>query len=190
MLMRLGLETRAHHAVADADRLAILDDPQPERYRAFLETIYAFESAYEQSLIQTPGLPPRAIRRRARTKFLRNDLLVLGVTDLEDLVRPGIPAFRSEPEALGWVYVVERNTLLHNLIRRHLWRTLPGILAHAGSYLGAYGNTPGAHYRDLGIELDDAAHRAIPSQIVAAANTAFVAQHTWFAQAQPQRLAS
>ena len=187
--MRLGLETRAYHAAADADRLAILDDPRPERYRAFLEEIYAFEARYEAALIQTPDLEPRVIRQRTKAHLLRADLAALGVTDLA-FPQPDIAPFRHEAEALGWIYVVERNTLVHNLIRRHLWRTMPSTLVVAGSYLGAYGNTPGAQYRDLGFDLDRCARVAIPSQLVLAAIEAFQCQHAWFAQVHVDRLAS
>lgn len=193
MLIRLALETRAHHASADADRLALLDEaPTPERYRTFLRRIYGFEARYEQALIQTPALAPRIVREHMRVSHLRDDLLALGETaeSLAALPRPPIPQFRHEAQALGWVYVVERNTLLHGLVRRHLWRVMPSTIAQAGSYLSAY-VSPGAHYRLLGVELDTAARRAIPSQIVEAAHEAFACQRLWFAaMARPIKLAS
>ena len=194
MLIRLALETKSHHAGADADRLALLDDPSFDRYRAFLETVYAFEARYEQALVQTPGLDPRIVRARTKVTKLHADLLALGIAPAEMLAwtRPAIPVFRSEAEALGWMYVVERNTLMHGLVRRHLTRTMPDVMERASSYLAAYGDVPGALYRELGTELDGAARRAIPSQIVEAAHVAFACQRLWFAQANgaAKRLAS
>jgi heme oxygenase len=185
MLVRLALETRAHHGAADADRLALLDAPTPAGYRSFLESVYAFETRYERALIQTPHLEPRIIRSCTRTHLLRNDLRALGATEetLAALPIPVIPPFRSEAQALGWAYVVERNTLLHGLLRRHLWRVLPRDISRGGSYLAAL-SSPGTHYRELGLEIDDAAKRTNPSVIVDAATEAFAGQRLWFAQSR------
>jgi heme oxygenase len=185
MMIRLALETKSHHAAADADRLALLEDATPERYRTFLKSVYCFETRYESALVRAPDVDPRLIRARSKAHHLRDDLYALGVHE-DDLaaMQPVIPPFRSEAEALGWVYVVERNTLLHGLLRRALWRAMPTTIDRAGSYLGAYGNAPGSHYRDLGADLDGAARRAIPSQMIEAANAAFACQRLWFARAQ------
>jgi heme oxygenase len=187
MLARLALETRAHHAAADADRLALLEAPTGARYRAFLESVYAFETRYERALIQTPHLEPRIIRACTRTHLLRNDLVALGATEetLAAISIPVIPPFRSEAQALGWVYVVERNTLLHGLVRRHLWRILPRDISRGGSYLAAY-SSPGTHYRELGLEIDAAAARTPPSTFIEAATEAFAGQRLWFAQSRAE----
>ena len=194
MLIRLALETKSHHASADADRLTLLEDdvPTPERYRTFLEAVYGFEVQYERALTQTPGLEPRLVRACSRLALLERDLHELGVTNLGALPRPVIQPFPTEANALGWIYTVERNTLLHGLVRRHLWRALPRTLDRAGSYLGAY-TSPGARYRALGEDLEAGARRAIPSQIVEGANQAFACQRLWFARttiAVARRLAS
>ncbi|MBA3500680.1 MAG: hypothetical protein H0T65_09920 [Deltaproteobacteria bacterium] len=196
MLLRLALETKPHHATADADRLTLLEDDVPtvERYRTFLEAVYGFESRYEQALIQTPDLAPRVVRECTRVALLRNDLRSLGATtrDLQSLAGPLVPRFPHEAHALGWVYAVERNTLLHGLLRRHLCRALPRTLEHAGTYLGAY-TSPGARYRELGVDLEAGARRANPSLIIAGANEAFGCQRLWFARIRhtvARRLAS
>lgn len=200
MLIRLALETKAHHAPADADRLSLLDDSVvtseslAARYRTFLETVYTFESRYEQALIQTPDLEPRIVRDCTRLPQLRNDLRGLGASlaDLDALPAPLVPAFRSPAHAMGWIYVVERNTLLHGLLRRHLWRMIPSAIAAGGSYLAHYAS-PGSHYREIGAELDDAARRTIPCVIVEAAHEAFACQRLWFARSRAvtaRRLAS
>ena len=194
MLSRLALETKSHHASADSDRLTLLEEdvPTAERYRTFLEAVYGFESRYEQALIQTPGLETRIIRERTRVALLRDDLRALGATDLDRIDAPSIPKFPHEAHALGWVYAVERNTLLHGLVRRHLWRALPRTIERAGTYLAAYAS-PGARYRELGVDLEAVARRAIPSQIVAGANEAFACQRLWFARIRntlARRLAS
>ena len=40
--------------------------------------------------------------------------------------------FRTPAEALGWIYVVERNTLLHAVVERHLRSRMPDVLKTAG----------------------------------------------------------
>jgi hypothetical protein len=40
------------------------------------------------------------------------------------------------------------------------------------------------HYRELGLEIDEAAKRTNPSVIVAAATEAFAGQRLWFAQSR------
>lgn len=186
MLVRIARETKPHHASADADRLALLDEPAPtrEQYLAFLESVYAFEVPYELALVQTPGLDPRILRHRSKSARLHNDLLALGASDadLGELPRPAIPMFRSEAQALGWLYVVERNTLLHGLMRRHLGRAIPTVIERAGAYLAAY-ESPGTRYRELGVDLDAAARRAMPGEIIGAAHAAFACQRFWFAHA-------
>jgi heme oxygenase len=192
MLIRLALETKPHHASADADRLTLLEDDVPTagRYRTFLEAVYGFEASYERALIQTPALEPRLVRACSRLVLLERDLRALGATNLDAMPQPLIPAFPHEAHALGWIYAVERNTLLHGLVRRHLWRALPRVMDRAGSYLAAY-TTPGARYRDLGIDLEAGALRSIPSQIVAGANEAFACQRLWFTRVvAARRLAS
>jgi heme oxygenase len=194
MLIRLALETKSHHASADADRLTLLEDDvaSAERYRTFLEAVYGFEASYEHALIQTPQLEPRLVRECSRLVLLERDLRAIGATNLDALPRPVIPTFPHEAHALGWIYAVERNTLLHGLVRRHLWRALPRTIDRAGSYLAAYA-TPGARYRHLADDLEAGARRAIPSQIVGGAIDAFACQRLWFTRtraAVARRLAS
>jgi len=58
---------------------------------------------------------------------------------------------------------------------------LPAEMAQAGSYLAAYGDTPGARYRELGDLLADVARGSVmPSHIVAGATEAFRHQRAWF----------
>lgn len=194
IMIRLALETRAHHGIADAQRLALIDDATPATYRAFLAMVFGFESAYEQALVLAPELDPRIMRDRAKTERLRRDLRALGLddSDLAALPRcPSIPRFRSAAHALGWIYVIERNTLLHNLLRRHLAVVLPSVVDRASAYLGAYAATPGERYRELAPDLEAVARQALtPGQLVEAAHEAFVAQRTWFAAARYAALAS
>jgi heme oxygenase len=185
MLVRLALETRSYHARADADRLALLEDATPGKYRAFLGRVLGFEGRYEEALRRTPGLDPQVVRTRAKADRIAVDLAALGMTEREIAALPrcnSIPSvFRTIAQALGWMYVVERNTLLHGLLRRHLEMHLPPELERAGSYLGAYGDTPGARYRELGELLGTAARGSVmPNHVVSAANDAFRHQRSWF----------
>ncbi|MBA3394341.1 MAG: biliverdin-producing heme oxygenase [Deltaproteobacteria bacterium] len=190
ILIRLALETRRHHGVADAQRLVLLEGATPTSYQDFLGLVLGFESAYERALVAA-DVDPKLVRQRVKSSRIRHDLIALGASeaDLAELPTCVIPVFRTAAEALGWVYVIERNTLLHGLLRRHLATVLPEEMERASSYLAAYGDTPGEHYRELSTALEDAAREAItPGEIVIAAHAAFEAQRLWFEQVSPRRL--
>jgi heme oxygenase len=178
MLVRVMLETRSHHARADEDRLALVDRRTTAAYRAFLARIYGFEAPYEVALAST-RLSPDLLGPRLKAERLLADLVRLGATPeyLARLPRCPIRPFVTEPEAFGWLFAVERNTLLHGQLYRHVATWLPE-LDHL--YLGAY-PSPGARMRELGEALDRACITPlVPDRICAAAREAFRWQHQWF----------
>ncbi len=183
-LLRLNLETRGFHALADEGWLALLrEDVTRLHYTRWLATVYGFEAPLEAALAYTPNLRLVIdLRRRSRTGMVVQDLLSLGlrageITELPQCM-PMAP-FRSPIEALGWFYVVERSTLLHDAVRRHITSRLPEI-GIATAYLTAYAGTAGARWTDLGHVLD----RAAPTDdmihdLVAAAHAGFRAFIAW-----------
>ena len=178
MLVRVMLETRTHHARADEDRLGLLDRRTIAGYRAFLARIYGFEAPFEAAL-SASHLPAALVEPRLKAERLRADLRELGgaAAYIDGLPRCPIRTFRSDAEALGWLFAVERNTLLHGQLYRHVAAWLPG-LSHA--YLGAY-DSPGARMRELGELLDSACiTTTAPDRICASAREAFRSQHQWF----------
>lgn len=182
MLLRLAVETRRHHAAADADRLAPMNEPSLAGYRDYLTGVYGFEAAVEGALVQTPELDLQLIRTRTKMGRLQQDLLTLGLERdaIARLPRCALRPFRSAAEAFGWLYVVERNTLLFGLIRRHLAQHLP--LTRASAYLSVYGASPGARFRELGglLNLEAARGPTKLAAIIAGANLAFLCQRVWF----------
>jgi heme oxygenase len=186
MLARLNRETVVHHAAADADRSSPLTAIASDRgYRDFLGRIYGFEAPLEAAFAAVPALADLVdLRARSAVRLLRCDLAALGVDDPTTLPRcRAIPPFRIAAEALGWMYVVERNALLHGTVRRHLEKRLPAPLAAAGHYLANSERTVGSRMTELGIALDHSAHcLRVAAQIVDAAKTAFRRQRHWFNQ--------
>ena len=86
------------------------------------------------------------------------------------------------------VYVIERNTLLHGIVERHLRSRLGDVLKVAGSYLAGQQRSNGQRIRDLGIAMDRLAKdTASADRIAAAAKAAFRAQHNWYEIAIPSR---
>jgi heme oxygenase len=180
MLLRLALETHVHHARADEDRLAAMDIKSVADYRAFLLRVWGFEAAIEHVLVRLLGDDP-VVAARCKTQRLREDLIALGVLARDvDALPSATLNIRSAPQALGSLFVIERHTLLSGLIARHVRRTLGDELDRALRYLSAYGDTPGAHFRELGDTLGTYAWRYTPSAIVAGANDAFRAQRHWY----------
>jgi len=184
--MRLNMETRAQHPDADGGWLELmsLDTTRP-RYLYQLIATYGFEAPIESALAMTPQMGNVIqLRQRARSGFIVQDLLSLGLTPSRIARLPQcsqIVPFRDQSEALGWMYVLERATLLHDAIRRHLEARLPTV--RAWSYLSAYDGIASARWAEFGYVLDEQPANA--DQIVAAARTAFDCHRRWFAIHEP-----
>ena len=188
MLLRLGLETQQHHAVADADRIALMEAASPADYRAHLARIHGFEAPVEQAL--TSILDAHIVRERTKAHWLRRDLHALGMTTADvDYVPQCTVRIASETQALGWLFVLERQTLLAGLIRRQLEHRFGAEVGDATSYLSAYGDSPGARFRSLCEVLDQyAAEQAVnPTLIVAGASEAFRCQRQWYVATASER---
>lgn len=186
MLVRLEIETRAHIAAADADRLVLMEHTTPSRYRAFLARIYGFEAPVEEAVARTPGLDTAVVADLCNhAPKLRADLRGLGLTESSIGLLPRcplIPTFRNVGCVLGWLYVLERNRMVHGVIRRQLATAMPGEIQHASSYLATHDGVAGSRMRRLGAILDASARATafVPGQIVRAAHDAFRTQRHWF----------
>src|SRR4051812_24994539 len=191
MLVRLALETATHQTQSDEDRLTALDIANAAGYRAFLVRVYGFEAAVEAALDKVPDIDMSFVRDRAKTPRLEHDLRALGMSpeDIATLPRAGTLTIRSAAQALGWLFVIERHTLLHGLLRRHVERTLGDAARNATTYFQAYGGTPGARFRELGAALCAYAHTYPPVTIVTAAKEAFRSQRHWYASSPARRAA-
>jgi heme oxygenase len=182
-LIQLNLATREHHAAADTPWLGLMvPTVEKQDYVRHLTRVYGFEAAVEAAFRYTPGLAALIdLRARTRSGLLAHDLmrLGLGAARIAQLEQRFI-TFSSAAEALGWMYVVERSTLLHGAVRRYLTVRLPGIAA-ASSYLSAGGGATGARWNELGDALDAVAQVPwIKRQVLGAANHGFLALHDWF----------
>lgn len=182
MLLRLAIETATHHAAADDDRLSLMDVKTRAEYRSFLVRVYGFECAVEEAILRVPDLDVDVTRGRLRGEHLKHDLLTLGLTPevLAWMPRLTNIPIRTGPQALGWLFVLERSTLVAGVLWRHAERTLGDSLCGAVRYLSAYGEAPGARFRALGECLGRYARRYTAGVIVAAANDAFRAQRQWY----------
>ena len=181
MLLRLGLETQQHHATADTDRIALMESASVVDYRSHLARIYGFEAPVETAL--TTILDAALVRDHMKAHWLRQDLRTLGLTtDMIDHLPHNAARFSSAPQALGWLFVIERHSLVSGLIARQLSHRFGDGLPDAMAYLSAYGETPGARFRSLCLAIDQIAveHAVNPTQIVAAACDAFRAQRQWY----------
>jgi heme oxygenase len=181
MLQRLSADTRAHHASADADRLAAMDVATRVDYRTFLARVYGFESAVEDAMSKTLALDPDVLHGRLKMDRLRQDLEALELTRIEIARLPvaAAPRFRSHAQALGWLFVLERHTLVAGVVRRQLQRTLTGT-GDAFNYFSAYSDTAGARFRSLGEALARAAQVCASGSLATAAAEAFRAQRQWY----------
>lgn len=183
MLTRLNMETRQDHPRADAPWLELMDiDVTRARYLGALVAIYGFEAPIEAALALTPRVAALLqLRHRARSGLIVQDLLALGLTPskIARLPQCSLAPFRDPAEALGWMYVVERTTLLHDAVRHYLEGRLPAMAAYG--YLSAYEGVAGARWQELGRVLDEVARPPDTSElIVAATRRAFLCQRAWF----------
>lgn len=195
MIERLNEETRAHHAEADADLDVLFHrDASATHYMLYLMRVYGFEAPLESTLATTPTLDLLVnLKERTRASFIAQDLLALGLRPNHVAELPmclTIPSFRGAAEALGWMYVIERTTLAHSVIRHHLLTRLPDEMKRASSYLQSYSGVVGTHWRKFGASLDNVArHPAIADRVVASANEAFRCQRRWLQREQQTTVA-
>jgi heme oxygenase (biliverdin-IX-beta and delta-forming) len=185
MLIRLNVETRALHPEADYPWLELMSlDTSRNRYADHLVATYGFEAPVEAALALTPQLGEVIqLRQRARSGLIVEDLLALGLTPARIARLPQcrhIVPFRDPAEALGWMYALERVTLLHDAVRTHVAMRMPAL--SAWNYLSAYSGIAGQRWQDFGRALDDyAVTPAAADHVVAGARAAFTCQRDWFA---------
>lgn len=190
MIERLNEETSNHHAEADSDLDVLFrKDATSTDYMLYLMRIYGFEAPLESTLVMTPALDLMIdLKERSRAGLIASDLLALGLRPSQVADVPmclTVPSFRGAAEALGWMYVVERATLAHSIIRHHLLTKFPTVMARASSYLQSYSGVVGTRWRKFGATLDHVArHPAIADRLVASANEAFRCQRRWVQQDQ------
>ena len=184
MLVRLALDTRAQHPQADEDRLEALNIRTHEGYCAFLVRVYGFEAAVEHALGRLEDIDPLIVRSGMRALRLQRDLTALGMSAeaIEKLQLSQHIHLRSWSQAFGWLFVLERQSLLSGLIRRHLLRAIGPHIEPATSYLASYGESPGTRFRQFGIAVSAHASRNAPGPIIRAANEAFRSQRQWYSR--------
>jgi heme oxygenase len=181
MLAHLAQRTRPHHLAADRDRLAVMENATPERYRAFLAQIYCFEAPVEAASLATSGFHASIVAKHSRRALLARDLAALGLQVGEASHTSFATTFEGASEALGWMYAIERNALVHGLVARYLATQLPDTMRVASSYLTAFDGRAGEKLRELAMVLEHVAQRStITERIVAAATEAFHCQHHWY----------
>lgn len=188
MLARLKRETQGLRASADEGRLEPLRTTATlADYVTYLSRVYGFEAPIEAAFAATSGLGQVIdLRWRPQIRLLKSDLMALGIVDPTRLPATPAPRFATATEALGWMYVVEQNALLHGQILRHFARSLPNQLATAACYLTGVQRLAGTRLDDLGVVLDAHATRPeIATKIVDAACTAFRRQRLWFLKSLP-----
>lgn len=180
MLALLAHETRSQ-AAGDTSRLSLLAGAvTAARYRSFLGQVYCFEAPIESAIARTADLDLRPLEAHLKVPHLEADLEALGIRT-RPVGAPSTLGFESAADALGWLYVLQRNTLLHGQLHRHLERRLPAEARLAGRYLSALEGTAGAQLRALGAMLDATARQTrTADRIVAAAKEAWRCQRQWF----------
>ncbi len=188
MVERLNVETRAFHPDAETDFDLLFEaETSPAQYLVFLMRAYGFEAPLEATLATTPNLDLMIdLQQRFKAGFIAKDLMALGIRAQDVAELPQcltIPQFRGAAEAMGWMYVIERTTLAHSVVHRHLLTRLPREMRHASDYLTCYAGAVGARWRDFGMTLDDVGRiPAIAERIVSAACDAFRCQRRWIRQ--------
>lgn len=159
----IGHATAEFHDISDEDALRLLENATVDEYRRYLASMYGFVCPLERALASTPGIDrhvdPRKLQKH---ELLRRDLSTLHVSaeQIERLPRCAVPCFTCPEEALGWAYPLERSTLRHGDLFRHLASILPGEAAFASSYLKCYFGTLGAAWREFGRALEAFEHTA------------------------------
>jgi heme oxygenase (biliverdin-IX-beta and delta-forming) len=180
---RLGRETDALHAEAEAELITLRGLATSADYRRFVERTFGFVAPLEQSLWATPGLDRLVDMRRFRKHvMLRADLQGFGLKhdEIDALPCCEVPCFESPDIALGWAYIVERSALAHVSLFRHLASVMPGAVAYTATYLRAHQGAAGEHWRRFVAAIDAVATDADKADaLITAAKVAFRARRRW-----------
>ena len=192
--MRLNMRTRHWHAAVDEPWLDLLR-PGVTRadYLALLVRTDGFVAPFEAACKYTPGLE-RVLdfRRLTRAGLIAQDLLSLGLTPSQLSTIPHcqrITTFASIPEALGWLYVIERSMLLQDGILEHVRSRLD--IDDASAYLAANHGHVSIQWNAFGRTLDRIAHDPeIADDVMAAANHGFACIQEWFNGLYSRRMAA
>jgi heme oxygenase len=183
-IQRLDDETRQLHADLEAENMVLLDATELPHYQRYLTRTYGFVAPVERSLLDTPGLSAFVDSRRLKKSLLiEQDLAATGFKPLEVQSIPQcmwIPWFDNPHTALGWAYVIERNTLSFAHLFRHLANVLPGEAAFAASYLKVYTGVSGEMWRSFsdGVDAAGSSQRHLET-IIAGAASAFRNLRRW-----------
>ena len=183
--MRLNLATRQWHAAVDDGWLDLLRPTLTVvEYLNQLVRTYGLVAPFESACRYTPGLARLLdYGQLNRAGLIAHDLLALNMSasQLANVpICPAITVFNTVAEALGWLYVVERTTLLADGLTRHIHHMLPQI-ANATTYLDTFAKRSGEHWLHFGREIDRAlADPEVARETEAAACRAFLSAQAWF----------
>jgi heme oxygenase len=184
VLERLCTETRELQAEADSELRDLAAAASAALYRRFLSRLFGFVRPLEGSLWETTHLARFLdLRRLRRHPLLLADLEHLGATRAEIDALPrctSIPWFETVPEALGWAFVIERNTMFFPSLVATLASALPDEMRTAGSYMSSYTDPGGEMWLSFTEAIDVAVeepHHA--NRIVDAARAGFRHLRRW-----------
>ena len=184
LLVRLNMSTRHCHAEVDEPWLELLRESVSRAdYLGQLVRTYGFVAPFESACMYTPGLTRVLdVYQLTRAGLIAQDLLALGLSASQIASIPqcgAITTFRDVAEALGWIYVVERSTLLHEGVHRHVVAELPEV-AIASSYLTAYEGRAGERWSMFGRQVDRIGSRPeVADEIISSAHVGFACAKQW-----------
>lgn len=183
VLARLISSTKAFHAYVDEPWLGLLrPDVSRSDYLAVLVRMYGLLAPFESACLYAPQTARQlAPQQLARAGFIAQDLMALNLTAAQVATIPTCPElsmFSTYEESLGWLYVIERSTLLQHGLRPHLLARIPGIDV-ASTYLASCDESIHDRWAAFG-DLVDAAPPEAAEAIVVAAQNGFVIAQSWF----------
>jgi heme oxygenase (biliverdin-IX-beta and delta-forming) len=180
LLEQLQSETRAQSCARESQALAFVENCTRDAFRDYLVRSYGFEAPLESACAMAPQVASHSATLRPRTRYIAQDLADLGLP-LERLLEVEtcpLPLFRDPAQALGWVYVAERNVMTNTLCHRTLASRDPELATHA-SYLNCYGTATAARWRGFGISFERVAASIDPERIVVSAVESFERLRRW-----------
>lgn len=180
---RVQSETEGFHPDADADIQQLLTAVTASDYRRFLIRTLGFVQPLEREIARVRDIDKLIdLRRFEKHQLLRRDLhgFRMKPDEIDRLPECSLPMFDSPAEALGWAFVIERSTLGHSNLFRHLASVLPGDVAFTSAYLKCYFGAVGENWKWFGDALERVANTPQQAQkVVDAAQIAFRVHRHW-----------